>query len=398
LAGVRRALFWIGTATAGGAVAGGGYLATHDVWNSSGLGDYLRRMDAERAHELAVKGVKYRLAAPGLRWEAPEDDPVLKVGLWGIQLSNPVGLAAGFDKHAEAIPGLFALGFGLVEVGTITPRAQKGNAKPRVWRLEEDAAIINCYGFPSVGLKKVQRRLDRLDGYQSGALGVNVGINKNSEDAIADFRLGVEGLGKHCDYIVINVSSPNTKGLRTLQRRDSLKALLEPIIAERNRLAFKPPLLVKIAPDLDDGQLRDIAAVAMELELDGIIISNTTIKRADLGLSSEYHDKPGGLSGRPLKEMSTEMISRFYVLTNGTIPIVGVGGIESGADAYAKIKAGASIVQIYTALIYQGPWMIDRLKEQLAQLIKKDGYSSMEDVIGADHAKIKRKRFPIDRK
>lgn len=387
----RRAALWLTGSTAGVAGMTAAYVSTHDVWKE-GLGEYVRKhFTAERAHILSVAAAKWHLAAPGLRRSAPPDDAMLKVRLWGLEIPNPIGLAAGFDKHAEAVPGLFALGFGLIEVGTVTPRKQVGNPKPRVWRLEEDRGVINRYGFPSVGLDKVQKRLANLDGFYAGALGVNVGVNKDTISPIADFAQGLALLGHHADYVVINVSSPNTKGLRSLQRREELRTLLTPLIAIRDSMPFRPPLLIKIAPDLSDTELVDIATIVMELPIDGVIISNTTIDRPST-LQSMNSTMPGGLSGRPLRERATKMVGEFYQLTNGQIPIVGVGGVENGQDAYDKIRAGASAVQIYTALVFEGPWLIDRIKNELVDVLKRDGFDTVEDAIGANYPLIQRKR------
>ncbi len=391
LRAARRAVLWLTGGTAGVAGATAFYVSTHDVWKE-GLGDYVRdHFTAERAHLLSVTAARWGLAAPGLRRSAPPDNPILKVRLWGLELPNPIGLAAGFDKHAEAVPGLFACGFGLVEVGTVTPRQQPGNPKPRVWRLEEDRAVINRYGFPSVGLDRVQKRLARLDGFYPGALGVNVGMNKDAPSPIADFAQGVAALGAHADYVVVNVSSPNTAGLRSLQRRDTLRGLLTPLIAVRDSMPFRPPLLVKVAPDLTASELADVAAIALELSIDGVIVSNTTVERP-ASLQSKNASMPGGLSGRPLRRRATEMVGELYRITNGQMPIVGVGGVESGQDAYDKIRAGASVVQIYTALVFEGPWLIDRVKSELVALLKRDGFESVEDAIGADYPAIRRKR------
>lgn len=376
-----------------GVAAGGGtYLATHDVWEK-GIGDYMRKIDAERAHELALLGLKLGLFAPWFRQNPPEDDPALRVRLWGVELSNPIGLAAGFDKNAEVVPGLFALGFGAIEVGTVTPEPQKGNPRPRVFRLEEDRAVINRYGFPSVGSKKVERRLSWWDSRVKGTIGANVGVNKNTDDPVAQFCDGVARLGRNVDYVVVNVSSPNTPGLRALQARDALRALLTPIVAVRDSLPFRPPLLVKIAPDLNENELFDIATVAREAGVDGIVVSNTTVAR-DPDLESPLAAEKGGLSGRPLEKRSTQLVSELYRLTEGQLVIVGVGGVETGADAYRKIRAGASFVQLYTALVYHGPWLVERMKEELLDLLRQDGFKSIEEAIGVDHPNIKRRKSP----
>lgn len=317
--------------------------------------------------------------------------------MWGIPFPNPVGLAAGFDKHAEAMRGLFAVGFGFVEVGSVTPRPQPGNDSPRVFRLVEDAAVINRYGFNSHGADIVAPRLYRYDNggadtNRMGVLGINLGKNKDTPDerAVDDYVKGLKKMGDMAEYVVVNVSSPNTPGLRTLQGGQHLRSLLDPVLCVRDELMYRPPILLKIAPDLTDNELEEIARVAVELKLDGLVVCNTTVKREDL--KSEWRDEKGGLSGRPLKKLSTEIVRKMYRLTGGAIPIVGVGGIENGQDAYDKIRAGASLVQLYTAMTFQGPWVVTRIKDQLDQLLERDGYKNVGDAVGADHLDISRQR------
>lgn len=375
--------------SAGGVTGGLAYCATHDVY-ATGFGNYLRRLDGEAAHRFAVRAASLGLASPYFRRFAPADPEILRTQVWGHDFKNPIGLAAGFDKDAEAVRGLFAIGFGLVEVGTVTPHPQPGNARPRVFRLPEDRALINRYGFNSAGLAAARKRLARFDSggkdaLRVGILGVNVGKNKDTsaDDAVVDYCAGVRALGDLAEYIVVNVSSPNTAGLRDLQRKDTLRELLVPVLAERDRLMYKAPLVVKIAPDLSTEERREVAELALELRLDGLIVSNTTVGRE--GLKSKFAAEKGGLSGAPLEKMATEMVAEMYSLTEGRVPIVGVGGVETGKDAYRKIRAGASLVQIYTALVYQGPWMVDRIKKELAALLEHDGFKSVKDAVGADH-------------
>lgn len=381
----RRLLLGIGA----GLCAGGAYVANTDVYQGP-IGRFIRSLDAERAHRLAIDLARWRVAAPYLHRFAPLDDPLLRTTVWGLRFSNPIGLAAGFDKDAEAMYGLFAIGFGFVEVGSVTPEPQPGNEKPRVFRLSEDHAIINRYGFNSCGVEKVRERLSAYDsgGRNSdfvGILGVNIGRNKNTSDenAVSDYLLGLSQLGDLAEYVVINVSSPNTPGLRALQGKQQLRHLLQALIEERNQLMYRPPILLKIAPDLEWQDKVDIAEVATELQVDGLIVSNTTIRRD--GLKSEHAKEPGGLSGKPLEALSTGLVSDMYSLTKGKIPIVGVGGVCDGQTAYAKIRAGASLVQVYTALVYDGPWLVPRIKQELAELLRKDGYSSIQEAVGADH-------------
>lgn len=382
----------ISAASAGAAYA---YLATCDIY-AGPIGSYMSNLDPERAHNLAIWFAKHNLTTVRLPFiPTPTDPPRLSSTVWGMQFSNPIGLAAGFDKHAEAMPGLFKMGFGFVEVGSVTPKPQPGNPSPRVFRLKEDRAVINRYGFNSHGADVVAERLFTYDSggpkqHLMGVLGVNLGKNKNTpeEAAVHDYLIGLEKLGDMAEYVVVNVSSPNTPGLRALQGKERLRKLLVPILDARNRLMYRPPIVVKIAPDLTDEELADIADIALELHVDGLIVSNTTISRE--GLRSSHKDEKGGLSGRPLRELSTQVVRKMYRLTEGRIPIVGVGGVESGQDAYEKIRAGASLVQLYTALTYYGPKLVTRIKDELALLLERDGFENVRDAVGVDHADVKR--------
>ncbi|CAN8064730.1 unnamed protein product [Agarophyton chilense] len=366
------------------------YAASADVYQGP-LGRYLHSLDPERAHRIAVLLAKSRLAAPRLPFvPRPHDSPRLLSHVWGLPFHNPVGLAAGFDKHAEAMVGLFDVGFGFIEIGSVTPVAQEGNERPRVFRLTEDRAVINRYGFNSVGMETVSQRLEMYDSggrfqHLMGPLGVNIGKNRQTapEDAVEDYLKVLLRLGDLAEYVVVNVSSPNTPGLRSLQAADELRALLSPLLLARDQLVYRPPLLVKIAPDLSDEQLRAICLVVEQLGVDGLVISNTTVSRPNL--KSPLAEEKGGLSGRPLRDLSTTIIRKAYQFTGGRVPIVGVGGIECGHDAYDKIRAGACLVQLYTALIYQGPRLVQRIKDELDELLKKDGYESVADAVGADH-------------
>ncbi|SMF39308.1 dihydroorotate oxidase A [Tistlia consotensis] len=339
------------------------------------------RLDPEQAHGLALGLLKSGLAP---RAAAP-DDPLLAVELWGRRLASPIGLAAGFDKNAEAIRPLFGLGFGLVEVGSVTPRPQPGNPKPRLFRLSEDRAVINRMGFNNRGLEAAAQRLAalRAGGPVGGLVGVNLGKNKDSPEAAPDYAAGATALAPFADYLVINVSSPNTPGLRALQGRDELTRLLGAVRDALSGTGTPPPLLLKIAPDLTEADCRDIAAVALDSRLDGLIVSNTTIARP-ASLKSRWKAEAGGLSGRPLFEPSTRLLGEMYRLTEGRLPLVGVGGVESGATAYAKIRAGASLVQLYSALVYEGPGLVGRMARELAELLKRDGFKSVAEAVGAD--------------
>lgn len=348
------------------------------------IGPLVRRLDPERAHGLAIGGLKAGIVPVTDRF----DDPVLRVELWGCSFANPIGMAAGFDKHAEAIDPLFAQGFGCVEIGSVTPQPQPGNPKPRMFRLTADGAAINRMGFNSEGADAVAARLAaRARGRtRPGVLGVNLGKNKTTEDAAADYVIGATKLGAFADYVVVNVSSPNTPGLRALQGRAPLEKLLT---ATRDALVSAlpgkaPPLVLKIAPDLTEDDKRDIAAVALELKLDGLICTNTTIARPP-ELADPQRKETGGLSGRPLFKPSTAVLSDMYRLTEGKIPLIGVGGIETGEQAYDKIRAGASLVQFYTAMIYHGPGLANRIKRELAACLRRDGFASVSHAVGADH-------------
>jgi dihydroorotate dehydrogenase len=294
-------------------------------------------------------------------------------------------LAAGFDKDAEAFASCLRLGFGFVEIGSVTPQPQPGNPKPRLFRLTADGAIINRMGFNSRGLAFAAARLAARDG-ANGIVGVNLGKNKDSADAATDFAAGTRALAPHADYLVINVSSPNTPGLRALQARAALAELIAAAIGARSQAetGTPPPLLLKIAPDLTEADKRDIAEVALESGIDGLVISNTTVARPDT-LRSSHAGEAGGLSGRPLFGPSTQLLAEMYRLTGGRLPLIGVGGIASGDDAYAKIRAGASLVQLYTAMVYQGPGLVVRIRRELAARLAADGFACLADAVGADH-------------
>jgi len=338
----------------------------------------LRRLDPERAHRLTIHGLRCGF---GPRQRDP-DDPALAVRLWGIEFPNPVGVCAGFDKNAEAFAALNRMGFGFVEVGTVTPRPQQGNPKPRIFRLPEDSALINRLGFNNEGLDRVAAR---IAGPRTGVLGVNIGKNKDTEDPDVDYVIAARRVAAVSDYVVVNVSSPNTPGLRALQDRDVLARLIAAVQqALRDSTDSPPPLLVKIAPDLTPEDEGDITAVALESGIDGLIISNTTVDRPD-SLRSPRKGEAGGLSGRPLFTPSTQLLARIYAATEGRVPLIGVGGIASGADAYAKIRAGASLVQLYTALTYGGPALLPRIKAELLQCLRADGFVSVGEAVGADH-------------
>jgi len=340
----------------------------------------LAAIGPENAHRLTIRALALGLGPRA----GGSPDPVLATTLWGRDFANPIGLAAGFDKHAEAIGPSLALGFGFVEIGSVTPLPQPGNPRPRVFRLAEDRAVINRYGFNSEGVEAVFRRLGayRAGTGGDGLVGVNLGKNKDSGDAAGDYAKGAATLGRYADYVVINVSSPNTPGLRALQDRNELSSIVKTVHAALPDPA--PPLLIKLAPDLTEDDCRDIAVVALDGPVDGLVISNTTIARPD-ELRSQNTPQAGGLSGVPLFAPSTAMLSRFYALTEGKVPLIGVGGIASAADAYAKIRAGASLVQLYTALVFEGPGLVARIAAGLAELLRRDGFGRVCEAVGSDH-------------
>ena len=342
-----------------------------------------RQLPAERAHTATIRALKTGLGVPR---RAPADDPALAVTLpiSGLRLPNPVGLAPGFDKNAEVFAPMFRFGFGMVECGTVTPRAQAGNPKPRLFRLTEDQAVINRMGFNNQGLAAFVRRLRRPPPL-SGALGANVGANKDSADRIADYVTGLIAVWPFADYVTINISSPNTPGLRGLQDRAALEALLQRCAEAAAGRSPARPVFLKVAPDLDPSAIADIVAVARGARpfLTGLIVSNTTIARPDT-LQSAHRGETGGLSGAPLMAPSTDVLRAFAKAAAGEFDLIGVGGIASGADAYAKIRAGAHAVQLYSALVYEGPGLAARIKQDLSEALARDGFTSLADAVGVD--------------
>ncbi len=338
-------------------------------------------LDPERAHGVTIRALKL-----GLARTLPHrpDDPILATAVWNLSFPNPVGLAAGFDKHAEVCDAALALGFGFVEAGTVTPRPQPGNSGQRLYRLAEDEAVINRFGFNSHGIAPFAANLARRRG-RPGIVGANVGKNRDTTDGAADYIACIEAVGALADYLVVNISSPNTPGLRALQARVQIEELLARVQDSRRRNAagVLPPLLVKVGPDLDEVEVRDIAEVALATGVDGLIIGNTTVARPAT-LKSPDRNAPGGLSGKPLLAASTACLAAMYRFTEGRIPIIGCGGIASGADAYAKIRAGASLVQLYSALVFHGPGLVERIKRELAALLRRDGFASVRDAVGVD--------------
>ncbi len=344
-------------------------------------GPLVRCLDPERAHGIAIRALKSGLLPASERIE----NQILKTHVWGREFDNPVGLAAGFDKNGDVPDAMLAHGFGFVEVGSVTPRPQAGSPKPRLFRLDTDLAVVNRMGFNNDGMDAVAHKLNRRIKHVRGWLGVNLGKNKETENALDDYVLGLNKLARYADYVVVNVSSPNTPGLRALQGREPLAHLLGGVKDALRKLALSPvpPLLLKVAPDLTDDDKSDIATVVMELGIDGIIATNTTIERPQSLLHSSKFEG-GGLSGKPLMDASTQVLEDFFRLTNGEVVLVGVGGISNGEDVYRKIRSGASLVQLYSALVYQGPGMINKINGDLVKLLHRDGFKNVSDAVGAN--------------
>jgi len=336
----------------------------------------LRRIDPETAHGLALKALRSGLAP----LSGPVTSPRLQTEIAGLNFPNPVGLAAGFDKNAEAIPQLMRAGFGFLEIGAATPRPQPGNPKPRLFRLTQDRAAINRFGFNNDGMEPIAARLAKRP--KGIPLGLNLGANKDSENRAADFATVLAYCGAHVDFATVNVSSPNTERLRDLQGAAALRVLLQGVLETRASLAKPIPIFLKIAPDLTDAEIAEIAQVALDAMLDGIIATNTTLSRD--GLHSPARDQAGGLSGKPLFQKSTRVLARMSAETDGKLPLIGVGGIASAEDAYAKIRAGASAVQLYTAMVYDGLSLAARIAAGLDTLLARDGHTTISEAVGTD--------------
>jgi dihydroorotate dehydrogenase len=327
-------------------------------------------LDAERAHRATIRALKLLPAGRPAR-----PDPALSVEVAGLDFPNPVGLAAGFDKDGEVIRQMLGFGFGFVEVGTLTPRPQAGNPKPRLFRLAEDRAVINRLGFNNHGQGEARKRLAG----RHGMVGVNIGINKDSDDRVADYCAGVAAMTGVADYLTINISSPNTPGLRDLQDEGPLGELLTAIVEARGA---GPPIFLKVAPDLAPAQIDAIARLAIERKLDALIVANTTVSRPLL--KSKHRGEAGGLSGAPLKALALARLRDFRRATGGALPLIAAGGIETGADAFERIRAGASLVQLYTALVYRGPGLARQINRELRRLLEQEGFARLTDAIGTE--------------
>ena len=343
----------------------------------SKLRSLIFKIDPERAHTLAVKSLKFNLVSN--IFDENKNEPIFKTKIFEKELANPIGMAAGFDKNAEVYNALLRLGFGFVEVGTITPLKQYGNSKPRVFRLVEDEALINRLGFNNHGAEVV---LDRIKSNKKlGLLGINVGPNKDSNDRMNDYLIGLRTFHKVADYITINISSPNTENLRNFHEESKLQELLASVLKEKNNLKSKVPIAVKISPDLDENQINLISEILLENETKAIIISNTSESSRDSLSDIQRHQK-GGLSGKPIETKSNILINKFYKLLKGKIKIIGVGGVDSGQAAYDKFLAGADFIQLYTGMVFKGPNIAGIIKKDLKDLLLRDGVKNYTEIVG----------------
>ena len=334
------------------------------------------KIDPETAHNLAIKSLKLNIL-PNIA-DQNKGDPIFKTNLFGKNIDNPIGMAAGFDKNAEVYNPLFKLGFGFVEVGTVTPLEQYGNPKPRVFRLVEDQALINRLGFNNLGAENVSHRI-RSNSHK-GLLGINIGPNKDSEDRLNDYLIGLRNFYDIADYITVNISSPNTENLRAFHDETKFDEL-NAIEKEKVKLKSKIPIVVKISPDISDEQIEPISKILIKHKVSAIIVSNTTAKNREKLNNILKHQK-GGLSGKPLEEEANKLISKFYKLLKGKIEIIGVGGVDSGESAYKKFQAGASYVQLYTGMVFQGPNIVGKIKKELKEILIDEGIKNFKEIIG----------------
>ena len=339
---------------------------------------FIFNLDPEKAHDLAIKSLKINFLPESLF--SVQDEEMLSLNLLGKDIKNPIGLAAGFDKNAEVYNQIFKLGFGFVEVGTVTPKKQSGNAKPRMFRLEEDRALINRLGFNNDGSEIIKKRIENNIPY--GLFGINIGPNKDSSNMTKDFFRCAETFFSLGDYITINISSPNTIGLREFQKGDSLRNLLSGINEIREKSFYRKFFLLKISPDLNDSNITEIIDMVLEFKIDGLILTNTTDKNREDLLDKRKNEK-GGLSGKPITDLSTKLIRNFYPSLKGRAIIIGVGGVDSGKSAFDKIDAGASAIQLYTGMIYKGPTVVKKIKKELINILKEKNINNIKDAIGS---------------
>tara|TARA_B100001121_G_scaffold194991_1_gene170356 strand:+ start:1556 stop:2608 length:1053 start_codon:yes stop_codon:yes gene_type:complete len=343
----------------------------------SNLRSLIFKLDPETAHNLAIKSLKFNFVPNIL--EDDKKNPMFNTKLFNHELDNPIGMAAGFDKNAEVYNSLFKLGFGFVEAGTVTPLKQYGNPKPRVFRLVEDEALINRLGFNNLGAKNIVNRI--RSNKQTGLLGVNIGPNKESKNRLGDYLECFKTFHDVADYITINISSPNTEDLRSFHEDSKLNKLLEAINKQKKELGSKIPIAVKVSPDIDDREIKKITEVLLNNNIEVVIISNTSDSSRDKLSNIQKHQK-GGLSGKPIEEKSTNLISKFYSILDGRIKIIGVGGVDSGIGAYNKFLAGANYVQLYTGMVYRGPNIVSIIKKELKELLLKQGVKNFSEIIG----------------
>ena len=352
----------------------------------------LRWFDPEDAHRMAIQGLRL---LPPVRLKP--DDPKLAVRAFGLNFPNPIGMAAGFDKSGEVPDALLRLGFGFVEIGSVTPKPQTGNPRPRIFRLERDEGVINRLGFNNDGAEAVLRRL-AARAHLGGIVGVNLGANKDSDDRVADYVKLIETFAPVASYFTINVSSPNTPGLRNLQQSAALDDLLAKVIDARERMrkhAGDSPVLLKVAPDLSLAELDDVVHIARSRRVDGMIVANTTLARPSTLRETNRSKEQGGLSGRPLFRLSTRMVAETYVRTEGAFPLIGVGGIDTGGAALTKIRAGASLIQLYSSLVYKGLGLVEDIKNDLSSTLLRTGRDSLSEIVGADAATITAEDWPV---
>lgn len=343
----------------------------------SNLRSLIFKLDPETAHNLAIKSLKLNFV-PNI-FDKNDNDELFKTKIFNKSISNPIGMAAGFDKNAEVYNQLFKLGFGFVEVGTVTPLSQYGNPKPRVFRLVEDEALINRLGFNNRGAQDVELRIKKNP--KIGLLGINVGPNKDTKNRLEDYLIGIRTFNKLADYITINISSPNTENLRNFHDETKLDELLTEIENEKKNLKSDIPIVVKIAPDIKDNEIEKISDVLLSKNIEAVIISNTSNATREKLRDIQKHQK-GGLSGKPIEDKSNLLINKFYKYLNGKIKIIGVGGIDSGLSAYNKFLSGANLVQLYTGMVYKGPNIVNLIKNDLAELLEKDGVKNFSEIIG----------------
>ena len=343
----------------------------------SNLRSLIFRLDPETAHSLAIKSLKFGFVPNVLKEE--KNDPLLKTKLFNKNLENPIGMAAGFDKNAEVYNSLFRLGFGFVEVGTITPLKQYGNPKPRVFRLVEDEALINRLGFNNLGAQNIFKRIKSNS--KIGLLGINIGPNKDTDNRLNDYVKCIKTFHEVADYITINISSPNTENLRNFHDQTKLNELLEMIEREKKILNSKIPLAVKVSPDINDDEIKKICEVLLSNNIELVIVSNTSDTTRENLNNIQGHQK-GGLSGKPIEKKSTQLISKFYKILKGRIKIIGVGGVDSGKSAYEKFLAGANYIQLYTGMVFRGPNIVNMIKKELSELLLKDGIKNYTEIVG----------------